>query len=248
MQAKKIANIQAGPQIINVFRTNLIEGFESEMDGVLPGGTYNAAAFETGRKLLHYGYIVTVLGKDITGDLRYFIGADKLGKKFFKELFGTNIDMFVGFGKSEKPDTIIKDTQFKPKEEKEEEKQSSKIYGITRIGGSTQFKKELFDEIKKNWGVIGKPIDSNKISEIKRSTFKGRSETYTGLEYKLNPYNTTVGVYYSSLGKLVLVYFDNKKTINAIKKLGLFDNFESIDNITSQIFHNVDEIKDLAKL
>jgi len=245
MSQKKSMDIEAGPQIINVFNVNLKGGLEK----ISPYNSIQAAAaYETGRGVVHYGYIVMIITESLTNDLKYYIGADRLGLKFFKEKFGTNMDMYVA---ANRPSEVS--TKGKTEAPKKKEKEGKSVYGVIDIQGPNEFKEELWKDIKESWGTARKDgtMAGNFIN-----IQDGKVGDGIGYQYTIEPLNpekheTSIGVYIGGPKKnkkLIIVFYDGEYTIDVARNLKLFDKLESIKNPQNQIYQNIKKVNSLQKI
>lgn len=143
---RKREELQYGTQIINVFKANI-----KNVGGLL--GNYSsinsAIAYETGRNIIHNGYIVLIITSQ-NDKIEYFVGADKLGMKFFQQIFGTNIDLFININKDNK---ITQNKVKKIDLEKSEESEESDEDILEDGEYNTQdISKEDFEYLEKIWG------------------------------------------------------------------------------------------------
>ena len=229
-------DIEAGQQVINVYQINT-KGDSAE---VIPeNNNINvAAAYETGRSLIHYGYIVMIITEDKSNNdqlsdmndssNRYFIGADKLGLKFFKDLFGTNMDMYLISdtyskkfkSKYTKPNTINKSNATKPEETKQD------LYVKLKQANT------ILDDIKTSWGELNN-INTEYKHNI-RSIKEDYLGKYKGLRYQLFT-NNAIGVYPVGNEDAIIVFYNGSDAINDIKKFNMINDI----SFNPSVFTNV---------
>ena len=252
MSKKREMDIQAGEQIVNVFELNP----KGDINEVIPDNNELEAGvvYETGRKLLHYGYIVLIITTDPTQTTnddtlepnRYFVGADSIGLKFFTELFGTNMDMYVAAdAKTKRQEKAYRDrvrTVNKPKEAK-----STML--VKKLQGNVEYKNQFLDNIHIVWGSSENGIVPSMRSKIKDIVEDTQNINWNGEVYTLEN-GTKVGVYvggdkYASNIQVNVVYFNGENTIQELKRLRLFDN---IDVKEIDLINGVKPLADIKKL
>lgn len=243
MAKKKELDILAGQILINVFKAN-IKGDYTEL--IPPEEKIVAAlAYETSRSLIYHGYIVLVITENTTDietldDIKetvsinkYYVGADKLGLRFFKDLFGINMDMYLminkhGFERIVKP---IRKSKNKSKTREKTEIKKKTSDGIVKIGGDFNYKKDLFDDITNTW-----KNDKINFKFVKPDIITISGKNFKGYRYTLNKTEYQIGVYIGGLTELIIIFYGGENTVKEVKRLGLFNQFVENPN---EIFDNV---------
>lgn len=232
---KKALDIGAGKLVTDVFNANITGGDEL----ISPYQNIQAAAaYETGKHLIHYGYIVMIITEVENKRLKYYVGGDRLGLSFFKELFGTNMDTYLSVQDKSmysRPD----EKEEKPETKKEPEK--SQIAYIS-VRGSQEEKVKMWEDIQ---NVL--KTNQHKLSKIgldgktKPMTIDGKK--CAGYDYILKPSELTMGIYQKQEGILVIIFYEGDETIEEVKNLHLFDDLKTIKSY--QLFNNVKYAKDI---
>lgn len=239
MLKKRAMDIEAGKLVTDVYKVNITGGEELISPYI---NIQAAAAYETGKHLIHYGYIVMIIVQYIDGTFKHYVGADRLGLKFFKELFGTNMDIYLSTHKSNKG-PILYDTS----EEKPEQPIKTKHGYINFAGTPEETKTEFFNNIKESFSK-----KSNLIPKKETIIIKGIG-TLDGYTYQLKPSDEKIGVYtrgaaFTKPSALVIVFYNGKNSIEEAQKMGLFDNIKGIDKPNQQIFSAIKYTDNIEKI
>jgi hypothetical protein len=224
--------------ITNVYK-GILKGDKSQLQDL--DYVIDCIVYESGKRLIYNGYIVMIVTRATDGNDRYYIGADRNGLFFFKEIFGMNLSMYTRIAQHninrltsrqlELPGRVIDRDKEKRGEydigNDDEEKLNIVRLGFLEVPGGRniylQLKNKLVDPATTRGNV---KISKEYANKIKSDYPTQRGKYTSGFKFTLPS-----GLYFQMLTNPnkpvnVLFEFENKKVLDELKILNILTDIK----------------------